>query len=37
MRKTLMLVTALLLAGCTEDSATFNIDGQEHALTIRRQ
>lgn len=37
MRKTLMLVAALLLAGCTEDSATFNIDGQEHALTIRRQ
>lgn len=37
MRKILMLATALLLAGCTQDSATFEIDGQEHALTIRRQ
>jgi hypothetical protein len=37
MRKILMLATALLLAGCTEDSATFNIDGPDHALTIRRQ
>lgn len=37
MSKTLVLLTALLLAGCTEDFATYHINGQDHSLTIRRQ
>ena len=36
MSKILLLLSALLLAGCTEDFATDQINGQDHALTIRR-
>ena len=34
MRK-LLLLAPLLLAGCVDDSATYYIDGNEHALTVR--
>lgn len=34
MRK-LLLLTPLLLAGCVDDSATYYIDGNTHALTVR--
>ena len=34
MRK-LLLLTPLLLAGCVDDSATYYIDGNQHALTVR--
>ena len=34
MRK-LLLLTPLLLAGCVDDSATYYIDGSQHALTVR--
>ncbi|MEW6023277.1 MAG: hypothetical protein AB1807_14185 [Pseudomonadota bacterium] len=34
MRKFLLL-TPLLLAGCVDDSATYYIDGNTHALTVR--
>ncbi|MFC4930777.1 hypothetical protein [Massilia sp. GCM10023247] len=34
MRK-LLLLAPLLLAGCVDDSATYYIDGNEHALTLR--
>lgn len=37
MGKTLLLLTALLLAGCTEDFATDSINGDDHTFTIRRQ
>lgn len=37
MRKTLILLSCLVLAGCVDDSATFYSEGREHALTIRRQ
>ena len=37
MRKTMVLATAFFLAGCTEDSATADIDSQGHTLTVRRQ
>jgi hypothetical protein len=31
----LFLLVPLLLAGCVDDSATYYIDGKQHALTIR--
>ncbi|MDN4056644.1 hypothetical protein QPK31_00250 [Massilia sp. YIM B02769] len=31
----LLLLTPLLLAGCVDDSATYYIDGNTHALTVR--
>ena len=34
MRK-LLLLTPLLLAGCVDDSASYYIDGNQHALTVR--
>jgi len=34
MRK-LLLLAPLLLAGCVDDSATYYIDGNHHALTVR--
>ena len=34
MRK-LLLLAPLLLAGCVDDSATYYIDGNNHALTVR--
>lgn len=34
MRK-LLLLAPLLLAGCVDDSATYRIDGNDHALTVR--
>lgn len=34
MRK-LLLLAPLLLAGCVDDSATYYIDGTQHALTVR--
>jgi hypothetical protein len=34
MRK-LLLLAPLLLAGCVNDSATYYIDGTQHALTVR--
>jgi len=34
MRK-LLLLTPLLLAGCVDDSATYYIDGNQHALSVR--
>ena len=34
MRK-LLLLTPLMLAGCVDDSATYYIDGNQHALTVR--
>lgn len=35
MRKALALLAALLLAGCVDASATYYIDGSDHALTLR--
>ena len=29
------LLAPLLLAGCVDDSATYDIDGNQHALTVR--
>jgi hypothetical protein len=37
MRKTLILLTSMLLAGCVDDSASYLINGNDHALTVRRQ
>ena len=31
----LFLLAPLLLAGCVDDSATYYIDGNQHALTVR--
>jgi hypothetical protein len=35
MRKLLLLLAPLLLAGCVDNSATYYIDGNQHALTVR--
>ena len=35
MRRTLILLTALLLAGCVNESASYYVDGKEHSLTLR--
>lgn len=37
MRRTLLLLTTLLLAGCVDDSASYYIDGSDHALTVRAE
>jgi len=37
MRRTLILLTALLLAGCVNESASYYVDGKEHSLTLRVQ
>ncbi len=37
MRKTLVLLICVLLAGCVNDTASFYIDGRDHALSLRRQ
>ena len=36
MRKILIPTMALLLAGCVNDSASYYIDGRDHALTLLR-
>ncbi len=36
MRKILIPMMALLLAGCVNDSASYYIDGRDHALTLLR-
>ena len=35
MRRTLILLTPLLLAGCINESASYYVDGKEHTLTVR--
>lgn len=35
MRRTLILLTALLLTGCVNESASYYVDGKEHSLTLR--
>lgn len=35
MRRTLILLTPLLLAGCVNESASYYVDGKEHSLTLR--
>lgn len=37
MRKCLILLLPLMLAACVDDSASYLIDGNDHALTVRRQ
>jgi hypothetical protein len=37
MRKGLILLAPLLLAGCVNESASYYIDGNEHALTVRAE
>jgi hypothetical protein len=37
MRKTLIVLMAVFLAGCVDDSASYYIDGRDHSLTLRRQ
>jgi hypothetical protein len=37
MRKRLILLTPLLLAGCVNESASYYIDGNEHALSVRAE
>jgi hypothetical protein len=37
MRRTLILLTPLLLAGCIKQSASYYIDGNDHALTVRAE
>lgn len=36
MRKILLPMMALLLTGCVNDSASYYIDGRDHALTVLR-
>jgi uncharacterized protein YceK len=36
-RRILLLLIALLLAGCVDSSASYFIDGREHALTLRAE
>lgn len=36
-RSTLLLLTPLLLAGCVKQSASYYINGSEHALTVRAE
>ena len=35
MRKALLLLTPLLLAGCVQESASYYINGTEHTLSVR--
>lgn len=37
MRKVLISLAPLLLAGCVNESASYYIDGNEHALSLRAQ
>ncbi|MET3133368.1 hypothetical protein AAKU55_003658 [Oxalobacteraceae bacterium GrIS 1.11] len=37
MRKILLVLTSIFLAGCVDDSASYFINGRDHSLTIRRQ
>ncbi len=37
MRKMLIPMMVLLLAGCSRDSASYFVDGREHALTVTRE
>jgi hypothetical protein len=37
MRKTLIVLMSVFLAGCVNDSASYYIDGRDHSLTLRRQ
>lgn len=37
MHKTLILLMSVFLAGCVQDSASYLIDSNDHALTVRRQ
>lgn len=37
MRRGLVLLASLLLAGCVEGSASYYIDGSDHALTVRAE
>ncbi len=37
MRKLLILLTPMLLTACINDSASYYIDGRDHALSVRRQ
>jgi hypothetical protein len=37
MRKLLILLTPLLLAGCIKQSASYYIDGNHHAVTVRAE
>lgn len=37
MRKTLIVLMCVFLAGCVDDSASYFIDGRDHSLTLRRQ
>lgn len=37
MRKMLIPMMALLLAGCSRDSASYFVDGRGHALTVTRE
>ena len=37
MRKSLIVLMSILLAGCVDDSASYLIDGRDHVLTVRRQ
>jgi hypothetical protein len=37
MRKGLILLAPLVLAGCVNESASYYIDGNEHALTVRAE
>jgi hypothetical protein len=37
MRKGMILLAPLVLAGCVNDSASYYIDGTEHTLTVRAE
>jgi hypothetical protein len=37
MRKALIFLAPLVLAGCVNESASYYIDGNEHALTVRAE
>jgi hypothetical protein len=37
MRKALLLLTPLLLAGCVQESASYYADGNDHTLTVRAE
>ena len=37
MRRTLILLMPLLLAGCVRDSATYYISGNEHTVSVRAE
>jgi hypothetical protein len=37
MRKALLLLTPLLVAGCVQESASYYADGNDHTLTVRAE